>query len=173
MDNDDQKRGLGWWIIRLGALAAAVTAIVTLWSTFFPEPGTYSGDLSDVTMEHGVTFGDYQQRANQPVDTRNQALNNQFGIAVNFVAEIQGYKDKECQLRWSLFDATTQTRYPDRRWSNVVAGPLVPESSNDRASRDVWIPVPDTRGQYFVRLELYDPDGSRLDYADSSAFNRN
>lgn len=95
-----------------------------------------------------------------------------LGVVVNFSAQIDGYRGKESVVRWSLFDARERTRMPQPWLRNRVALRLVPEAGSDRGSLAVWVPLPRPRGPYFVRLELLDDRGNRLDKADTKSFDR-
>lgn len=95
-----------------------------------------------------------------------------LGVVVNFSAQIDGYRGKESVVRWSLFDARERTRMPQPWLRNRVALRLVPEAGSDRGSLAVWVPLPRQRGPYFVRLELLDDRGNRLDKADTESFDR-
>jgi len=93
-----------------------------------------------------------------------------LGVVVNFTVEVEGYKGKRTPLRWSLFDAGTRARMPQEWLRDREAIKFVPEASVDRASSEVWVPLPRERGRYYVRLELFDDKGGRLDFADSERF---
>lgn len=95
-----------------------------------------------------------------------------LGVVVNFSAQIDGYRGKESVVRWSLFDARERTRMPQPWLRNRVALRLIPEAGSDRGSLAVWVPLPRRRGPYFVRLELLDDRGNRLDKADTKSFDR-
>lgn len=95
-----------------------------------------------------------------------------LGVVVNFSAQIDGYRGKRAVVRWSLFDARERTRMPQAWLRNRPALRLVPEAGSDRGSPAVWVPLPRERGPYFVRLELFDDRGNRLDKADTKSFDR-
>jgi hypothetical protein len=95
-----------------------------------------------------------------------------LGVVVNFVAEIEGYRGKQSVVRWSLFDAREGTRMPQSWLRNREALRLVPEAGSDRGSLAVWVPLPRKRGPYFVRLELFDDRGGRLEKRDTKSFDR-
>ena len=95
-----------------------------------------------------------------------------LGVVVNFSAQIDGYRGKESVVRWSLFNARERTRMPQSWLRNRVALRLIPEAGSDRGSPSVWVPLPRRRGPYFVRLELLDDRGNRLDKADTKSFDR-
>jgi hypothetical protein len=95
-----------------------------------------------------------------------------LGVVVNFSAQIEGYRGKRSVVRWSLFDARERTKMPQSWLRNRVALRLVPEAGSDRGSLAVWVPLPREHGPYFVRLELLDDSGNRLDKADTKRFDR-
>lgn len=95
-----------------------------------------------------------------------------LGVVVNFSAQIDGYRGKRAIVRWSLFDARERTRMPQAWLRNRPALRLMPEAGSDRGSPAVWVPLPRERGPYFVRLELFDDRGNRLDKADTKSFDR-
>jgi hypothetical protein len=92
------------------------------------------------------------------------------GAVVNYNITLTGFLGHRVQVRWSLRRAGSGAQVPlewlkDRpfRW-------LKGEAEKDSASDSLWVPLPDFQGRFFVRLAVYDEDGVRLDYADTSPF---
>lgn len=75
--------------------------------------------------------------------------------------KLEGFKGKECPVRWTLVAANTGRSAPG---SGETA--FMPEANIDRARTDIEVPVY-VAGSWFVRFVLYDPDGVELDRQDS------
>ena len=91
-----------------------------------------------------------------------------MGAIVDFKSEITGFTDQWCAIKWVIYDAVTQKRALVSTQTSEIS--IKPERETDQASDYLWIGYPDTAGTYFARIELYDPDGQRLDYADTEEF---
>jgi hypothetical protein len=50
---------------------------------------------------------------------------------------------------------------------NEPAQWLKGEANKDTASDSFWVPLPNMRGTFFVRVGVYDEHGGRLTYKDS------
>jgi hypothetical protein len=42
--------------------------------------------------------------------------------------------------------------------------------NRDSGSGEFWVPIPQLRGPFFIRVGVYDDHGTRLDYADTRHF---
>jgi hypothetical protein len=90
-----------------------------------------------------------------------------LGDVVNFDVRLVGFTGKCTYVRWTLFNAETQTRVRDQRWVDQDALYFIAEAQDDAASSAVWVPLPRHSGPFFVRLELFDHKATRLDLATS------
>ncbi|HEY7034025.1 MAG TPA: hypothetical protein VH482_21995 [Thermomicrobiales bacterium] len=176
--------GLGRWLrTATGAVSAAVSLIVgiltvvfLLWPALRPEsgPSTFGATLSDPRFEQGVTLADvYDRRGTSPPATYSQAQLATAGTLVGFVVVIEGFEGKTCRLTWSLFDAETHARVADETFLDQLGWPdgtFTPAAVHDQASGEVWVRRPERAGSYFVRLELFDPNGQLLTSLDSEPY---
>jgi hypothetical protein len=158
-----------------------------------PDPGTKrAGALNVVTMERGVTIGDWLQRTSvSPEDFRDRRdevlrsldvpigdppsprAREQMGVegSVFFVdTTIEGLKHSSVTLRWSVYDARTRGRVARRNLQDVEALGLRLETPADRSVVQVWTPYITHPGPWFVRFELRTDDGTALAVADSRRF---
>lgn len=93
-----------------------------------------------------------------------------LGHVVNFRVRIEGMVGRCAYVRWSLFDAREQARVRERWLRNRDALFLVPDRLDDEGSADFWVPLPRRPGPYYVRIELFDDSGGRLDFANTKRF---
>jgi hypothetical protein len=92
------------------------------------------------------------------------------GVAVNYNITLTGFRGHKVQVRWSLHRAGSGAQVPREWLRNRPFRWLKGEAERDSASDSLWVPLPDFQGPFFVRLGVYDEDGVRLDYADTSRF---
>lgn len=102
-----------------------------------------------------------------PEDPRKREL---VGAAVDFKLALTGFRGRTVQVRWSLYSATQRVRVPRAWLRNQRIMLLRGEADRDSASGQFWVPIPQLRGPFFIRVGVYDGRGGRLDYADTDAF---
>jgi hypothetical protein len=166
MDDNNRSPRIVRLILTIGAIAGAIVALFALFDRFFPEASVARAELSGISNEYDITLRDFLIRTNQPVDTYSIEELDHIGLVVNFIAEIEGYKGKPCKYSAGIYYASTKSVAS----GEYDLGFLTPENNKDRATPHFWIGYPNTSGRYFVRVELYDPDGIRLHFADSELF---
>lgn len=170
------RTGTGVISAGVSLLAGILTVLFLLWPALRPDdgPAAFGATLSDPRLERGVTVADvYARRRETPPSSYTQEDLATTGTLVSFVVVIEGFKDKICQLTWSLFDAETNSRIADSAMVDQPGWPdgrFVPVAAVDQASGEVWIRRPEQPGSYIVRLELFDPNGQRLTSLDSAPF---
>ncbi len=174
--SDWLRTGTGVFSSVIGVLAATLTVVFLLIPSLKPEGPTtqFSASFSDARIETDVALSDYYARMREvPPSTLSGDDLLQRGVVVSFTVLIEGFKGKECRLIWSVFDASTNKR-SQQDWlvsqDGWPVGVIVPEGSVDQGNGEIFVPEPPTAGSYFVRLELNDPDGTRLTTVDSPAF---
>jgi hypothetical protein len=138
-------------VLSLGGLAAAIASIYGLYQIINPPPpASAGGELSDITLDTGTGF-----------------------VYVNFEAAIEGYSGKQCEVRWTLFDADSRAIYPDSEFQNQHATYIIPSRNQDEGTQQFKVPSPGP-GHYYVRLTLLPPGDSGedlpLDEANSEVF---
>ncbi len=131
-----------------------------------PPPRQIRAELSRISIEHNVRFGDYVDRPGPPDGDYTRAEGRKVGNVVDFQVRILGLKGRKNTVTWAVYTSGSSPRrlYDDTPWE------LIPEADDDRASLDVWVPLPASPGRYFVRLEVRDFRNNRLTYADSRTF---
>jgi hypothetical protein len=161
----------------LGGLAASITAILILIFLVFPDwkpaptpppppPPPMGAELTNLSLEYRVTFADYLRSKGLPTNRYSPADLSYPGMIVHFTAKISGFKGQQCKVRGAIYDVQAGSKFSDLTDEEV----LIPEANEDRASSKLWVPSPNRKGSFLVRLELYDPKGMRLVYTDSSPF---
>lgn len=195
---DNQQSGLTKKIIGCGGIATAITAILTLmvglcslavWvydfmnaasqppPTPIPSPayGVLEGDLSEVSLEFNIDLGQYLQIIGESTDQYSKEVLEYPGVLAHYKVRLSGFNTQTCTLNWSIYDANTKTwvlsstfDLYDTSWD--MKNYITAERDVDQITYMIWVVSPGASGSYFVRLELYDPKGGRLDYIDSEVF---
>ncbi len=93
-----------------------------------------------------------------------------IGVTVNFKVALTGFRGRTAEVRWSLYRARQSVRVPRDWLRNQRAMLLRGQADRDSASGEFWIPIPQLKGPFFVRLALHDAAGTRLDFADTKSF---
>lgn len=184
MNTGQQKSNGGWSLLKTaivgaGAVAGAIASIITCLALFglnplarlqpTSTPVLMTGELSKLDLEFVKNFGDYVGRQSFMLssDYSESELQSK-GVIVHFVAKITGFKGQPCSIRWGVYDSVSQELLLSSTIRYELT--LTPETDTDQASAFIWVASPQYIGTYHARLELYDPDGIRLDYADSVDF---
>jgi len=177
-------------------VAAGLTTIIGFLFLLSPnyKPSTISTyEFKNLAIERGVTLGQYIDDA--PVPSlfkdpnkdwsieRNADKLTAIGTVVLFDSEVRGRPRDKIALRWLLFDATTKKRLGTslkldplcgwHRHSEFGCLARTPNRlDNDIASFQVWVdtsPYPDHKC-FFIRLEAFTNNGSRLTSKESDDF---
>ena len=184
---------VGFLTVLLGLLAS----FLGVWWDFHPESRpdprqTISADLAFFTTEPHVTLDDYLRRVG--VDAKHyEALRASYLTAagldperprgldqrsylrsrgtVFFIrADMQGFKGRKLDLRWSVYRARTRHRLHDPGLQDQRAGRILDlDAPTTRQIAQLWVVDLPGRGPYFLRVELFDGRTS-LAVADSAAF---
>lgn len=103
-----------------------------------------------------------------PEDPRKREL---VGAAVRFKLALTGFRGRRVQVRWSLYSAKQGVRVPRDWLYNQRILLLRGEADRDSASGQFWVPIPQLRGPFFIRIGVYDDKrGGELDFADTDTF---
>lgn len=143
-------------------------------STNTPISASLSGTLTNVELADPlISLGDYCDRRGLPCSSYDAVDRRRPGNVFSYSIETIGYEGEQLPIRWSMYDAQSGQRidepthvYQDG-WPDGVYTPF---ATQDRNSGELWIPLSSSPGTFFVRLELYPPDGARLDWEDSEPF---
>ena len=92
-----------------------------------------------------------------------------LGVTVNYKLTVTGFRGRTVRVRWELrrprggeLPNQWLNKQPPRSW--------VGEADTDSVSPNVWIPLPVTKGWFFVRLIAEKEDGTPLVRADTTKF---
>jgi len=146
-----------WTSALVGFVAALLGVVFVLFPALKPEgpAPTKSATLSNPVREM-LSWGQYLDRKDLDRGPYDDAALRRRGIFVEFDYAIEGYKEKALPLRWQLIDARGGDQLGKSRDTQIV-----PEASTDKASWDVWVPLPQRRVQrVFVQLQLYEQRGN-------------
>lgn len=138
------------WILGIGALAAAVTAVLGLVFLVFP-----SAKPSECV---GKTTADFAGAEVASLGPRE--------FEVLYTVETHGYEGSPLRVVWSLLRRDGSGTYrPVPGFVDLAAATLVPGScDSDQGGSDIPVPVVDSGG-YRVMLELYPPgEAARITY---------
>jgi hypothetical protein len=92
------------------------------------------------------------------------------GVTVNFDIALTGFRRGAVDVKWSLYSARDRVRVPPDWLRNQRVLELRGEATRDSASGEFWVPIPQLKGPFFIRVGVFDDDGTRLDYADTARF---
>ena len=92
------------------------------------------------------------------------------GVTINFNVSLTGFDGESADVRWSLYSKSAQRPVPRDWLRNQRALLLRGEAEKDNGSGEFWVPIPAVKGPFFIRIGVYDADGTRLDYADTPTF---
>ena len=91
------------------------------------------------------------------------------GVMVSFDVELKGAPGNEADVRWSLY-RTKGGRVPYPWLIRHRVSEIEGQADRDMGSGDFWVPLPELRGQFKVRLEVFREKDSRLTYRESHPF---
>jgi hypothetical protein len=92
------------------------------------------------------------------------------GRLIDLSVTLRGLKHRCVQLRWSLYEARTGIRAKELWLRDRPALRFVPGGQDESASQQFWVPVPRRGGRFFIRMGLFEPDGTRLTVARTEMF---
>jgi hypothetical protein len=102
--------------------------------------------------------------------TSNPSKRELVGVTVNFNVTLTGFSGRKADVRWSLYRARRDVIVPRGWLRNQRAVLLRGDVNRDSGSGEFWVPIPQLRGPFFIRVGVYDDHGTRLDYADTRHF---
>ena len=169
-----KKRAVRIWTAIIGIVTGIGTVIgvgLQWWSCFKPSPAS-SGRFTSCLIEPHVTLRDYLDEYKVKAEPGHYSAKQleEEGMMVIFRVKIVGYRGRPCRLKWSMYDAESCSKLSDPLLMNKKGNELVPDTDDDEGSSETWMPLPQSTGKYFARLELLGDHGSRLDSKDSDAF---
>ena len=151
-------------LAQASTLVGVIAGVVGLLFVFFPgcrpqaSPDTGKIEVSDILVRQPVTFGRYLRRLRLPAGTLSEEQLRRRGILIEFHLQIEGFKGKELPLRWELNDAATNEAVDEDQ-----AVTIEPSTNNEGRTWFVWAPAPETAGQYYVTVTIYQPPKGDVD----------
>jgi hypothetical protein len=116
--------------------------------------------IEAVDLRENVRLGSFV--SDEFRDTYTKAELKQFGNVVSIRAHIQGYAGEELPIRYSIYDAETKIMLSGSSY-NQVGVKLGPETQDHTGTAQMWVPLPNREGSFFIRLDLEDGEGEILD----------
>src|SRR5215211_1399302 len=174
-NNLSRRVKIGSILTSFAALVAIVLSFAQLWQIMHPKkppPPPINAELQklgvDDELELTVSRIDYLRDTGKSTEGYSHKELQEFGLLVNTDADIEGLKDRELTLEYTLYNSSNDIRVPER--SNKVADKIEPAASNDNERLTAFVPYPPEAGEYFTTLKLYDQNGVVLDELDSEPF---
>ena len=92
------------------------------------------------------------------------------GMTVNYKITLTGFRGRIAVVRWGLH-RRTGGKVPPPWLKSQVASRLKGEAEKDTATPQIWVPLlPKDKGSFFIRLEVFNELGERLDFKDTPDF---
>jgi hypothetical protein len=135
-----------------------------------PPPARINAELSRVEVRKNMPLEDFLREMGEPTDRYSSARLQQLGNVVVVRASIQGFEGDTLPVRWSLYDAETETRLPAAQYNQTNKLRFRPRGPDQTGSGRLWVPLPGKDGSYFVRVTLEDERGRMLDERDTERF---
>lgn len=156
-------------------LLTAVTALLSLLAAAelppFDSTPAMGGELFDPTIEHGVTLGEGCTERGWPCEQYSEEDYPIEGLLVNFGVRLTGFNGKDIPTQWSMYNAETNEVVPLFRnqpgWPDAE---FTIEADDDSGRGEIWVPLPQLEGRYFVRITLLNDRGTELDRLDTDQF---
>jgi hypothetical protein len=149
----------------LGLVTGASALVFQLAPGLKPDPRDRVGaDVSIFALEPGVTIGDWITRGFPASERRRLSETYPDRAAIGELlyvrTAVDGHKHREVNLRFAVFDATTQRMIPPRRIDAPPIEPLPLSAPNERSVQLVWVPdLSQEDRDLFLRVELWDEAG--------------
>jgi hypothetical protein len=150
-------------IAQIGTVITVVSGIVSLVFVFRPGcqpqrgPDRAAAAISDVTVERGVSFGQYLQRLDYPSGSLSKEYLGRKGVLVQFHFKIDGFKGKSLPLQTQLINDDTHDLVADSTARGIS---LMPGTNSEEGDWFAWSLVPKTRHSYHVVVTIEQPDGN-------------
>jgi hypothetical protein len=166
------------WILKAGAVASAIAAIVVLGKmvkgALSPAPpSVIRAAVTDIRTEPHRTeyiyFGSHPERLRrEEVAFRREGLSpaqiaqvlQKRGVTVQFTVEPRGPANHAWYVTESLYNDSTGQREPAIEGNYLDDYPFVPHAGERAVTLPSWIQYPATPGVYFVEIEVSDKAGT-------------
>jgi len=144
----------------VGGVAAAIATIVGLVFLFFPDlrpsatPDEGSATLSKPTLEQPVTFRQYLDRVEIPLEGSTAEQLARPGALAGVMVTIKGYRGQALPLSWYVLDLGTHD-IVDRQSKRHL---LQADRNETPAVWPLWVPLPRGPGPFKIVLQIYPPN---------------
>jgi len=91
------------------------------------------------------------------------------GVMVSYTLKLTGLRGSKARIRWSLVSAggsSVRDPWLANRQVSVLAG----KANTYTGGGKFWVPMPEERGPFYVRIEAADSDGKELNFHDTDQF---
>lgn len=141
----------------IGSVVGLVFVLKPGWK---PEPPPDVGAMRivDSSVRQPVTFGRYLERVRLQGLDLTEAFRRRSGLLVEFDYQATGFRGTRLRIQWELVEATTN----ERVGADDAVG-ISPSTNDEAAKWFVWVPMPETRGRYYVTVTIYRPRKGDVD----------
>jgi ketosteroid isomerase-like protein len=137
---------------------------VSVYAQWTDEDGDELPSSPAVVGEHLATL--LAGTRTQPAAS-NEGQLEPVGVSVSFNVTLTGFRGHRVDVRWSLYAAEGDISVPQDWLQDQRALWLEGEANRDSATGEFWVPLPRVQGPFFIRIGVYDDEGTRLAYADT------
>jgi hypothetical protein len=125
-------------------------------------PPKVDARITSAEMRRNVPLGDFLREEGQ---SRGSFDKNQLATRGNVVSvrvRMQGYKNERLPLRWSMYNADTETKLQGPKF-NRLGTTFHPTGQDDAGRGRFWVGIPARDGTFFILLTLRDDEGEVRD----------
>jgi hypothetical protein len=87
---------------------------------------------------------------------------------VRFDLTLKGFDGRKVEIRWSLYSNGRPVPRPWLKDHPVLT--VTGERDEEKVSPEFWVPMPKTRAQYYVRIEVFDEHNTKLTHQKTEPF---
>jgi hypothetical protein len=135
-----------------------------------PPPSHISGQITRVELRKNERLGDFLRRTGQSAGSYGPAQLAQYGNTLVVHVRVEGFQGARLPVRWSLLRAGSQDPVPGARFNQRDRLRFEPRGPDHTGMGNLWVPLPDTEGEFYLRITLDGPRGKPLDERDSPTF---
>jgi len=176
-------------LTELGKASGAIAALLGVFSVgvgllFLFLPGSlpwtsYRVDVKELEVEHNVSLDEYSKRPYPQWTWEPPYEPQSSGNVLFYTVESEGFQSKRLDIIWSMYEEPGQ-RVPEAELNNQEGWPVsqidfdsrpIPGISGtgaDRVNGEIFIPLPDRDGTFFVKIEVWEAE-SGIRYSSKSS----
>jgi hypothetical protein len=125
-------------------------------------PSKVDARITSAEMLKNVPLGEFLREEGQSSGGFDKAQLATRGNVVSVRVQIQGYKDERLPLRWSMYNADTETKLQAPQFDRLGTT-FHPTGQDDAGRGRFWVGIPARDGTFFIRLTLRDDKGEVRD----------